>query len=138
MNKALIFSWLRVDEAGEMVDAQAVARKLDEAKEMAGRLRDELARRGIHPTVLEFCRAELPEDDYSHSVPEATKSVAERVRQMSGLQSAGCPLVDDAFDTKSLRGGGLRTNGMESNGEINAHKGFADLLTCLRFLTQLA
>jgi len=128
LNKALIFSGLSVNQAGELAEAPATAHTLDEAEELAGRLRDELARRGVHAVVLEFCRAELLDEDYFHAVLEATKSVAERVRQTTGLQSDGCPLVDDAFDTKGLKRVRLRINDLQSDSEINEHKGFANLL----------
>lgn len=47
--------------------------------------------------MLKACRAELLEENYFHAVLEATKSVAEKVRQLSGLTLDGSELVDEAF-----------------------------------------
>ena len=73
------------------------ARNLSEAEQRASRIRAELQHRGVHPDVLAFCKAELLEKNYFHAVLEATKSVAEKIRQKTGLTSDGTELVDQAF-----------------------------------------
>lgn len=50
----------------------------------------ELARRDVHPDVLRFCRAELVQQNYFHAVLEAAKSVADKLRTLTGLQGAAC------------------------------------------------
>ena len=50
----------------------------------------------MHAEVLKFCRAELLEDNYFHAVLEATKSVADRLRGLSGLSEDGSELADQA------------------------------------------
>ena len=47
--------------------------------------------------MLRFCRAELVRNSYFHAVLEATKSVANKIRQRAGVKSDGAALVDDAF-----------------------------------------
>jgi len=42
-------------------------------------------RRGIAGDVLRFCRPELLEGNYFHAVFEATKSVAQKLRDRTGL-----------------------------------------------------
>ncbi len=54
---ALIFCGYFVGEDGKLSRQQA-ARTLDEAEERADKLRTELRRRGVHPEVLKFCRAQ--------------------------------------------------------------------------------
>jgi uncharacterized protein (TIGR02391 family) len=54
----------------------------------------------VHADVLKACRAELLEENYFHAILEATKSVAEKVRQLSGLALDGLELVDEAFGTR--------------------------------------
>jgi uncharacterized protein (TIGR02391 family) len=70
---------------------------LPEAEQRARSLRHNLAQRNIHPDVLKFCKAELLQDNYFHAVFEATKSVADKIRQMSGLTTGGAALVDEAL-----------------------------------------
>lgn len=96
LNAVLSLAGLGVDEQGQVIAAQR-ARTASEAEARAGRLRAELVRRQVHADVLKACRAELLEENYFHAVLEATKSVAEKVRQLSGLTLDGSELVDEAF-----------------------------------------
>jgi uncharacterized protein (TIGR02391 family) len=96
LNKVLVFSGWFVLEDGMLVQATP-ARTLSEAEERAGRLRSLLEQRGVHPDVLRFCRPELLDGNYFHAVLEATKSVAQKIRDRTGLAGDGAPLVDEAF-----------------------------------------
>ena len=96
LNAVLSLASLGIDEQGRVVAAQR-ARTASEAEARAGRLRAELVRRQVHADVLKACRAELLEENYFHAVLEATKSVAEKVRELSGLTLDGSELVDEAF-----------------------------------------
>lgn len=96
INAVLSLAGLGVDDQGQVIAAQR-ARTASEAEACAGRLRAELVRRQVHADVLKACRAELLEENYFHAVLEATKSVAEKVRQLSGLTLDGSELVDEAF-----------------------------------------
>jgi hypothetical protein len=75
----------------------AAAQTLTEAEATACALRKVLIERKVHADVLKFCRAELLVDNYFHAVFEATKSVAEKLRQKTGLGSDGSQLVDEAL-----------------------------------------
>jgi len=88
LNKALAFAGLTLTERGRLARISA-ARTLDGAEERAHRLRGQLERRNVHTDVLGFCRPELVAEDYFHAVLEATKSVADKVRQKAGLRSDG-------------------------------------------------
>jgi uncharacterized protein (TIGR02391 family) len=46
--------------------------------------------------VLAACRAELLEENYFHTVLEATKSLAEKIRARTGLDGDGAELADAA------------------------------------------
>jgi uncharacterized protein (TIGR02391 family) len=124
LNEALAFSGLHLGEDGKL-QAVAPARTLDEAQERAGRLRSELARRRVHHDVLQFCKAELLKNNYFHAVFEATKSVAEKIRQRTGLTSDGAELVDEAFGLKSPL---LAINTLRTETEQTEQKGFANLV----------
>jgi uncharacterized protein (TIGR02391 family) len=124
LNKVLVFSAMALGEDGKL-RAVSPARTLSEAEERAGRLRHELTRRRVHPDVLNFCRAELLQDDYFHAVLEATKSVAQKIRDKTGLGSDGADLVQEAFaGNKPL----LAINSLQTDTEKSEQKGFANLM----------
>jgi uncharacterized protein (TIGR02391 family) len=96
LNQVLSFCGYSLEPNGRL-RIQKAANTLDEAEERVGKLRNELRRRAVHPDVLRFCRAELVRDNYFHAVLEATKSVADKIRERASLQSDGSALVDEAF-----------------------------------------
>jgi uncharacterized protein (TIGR02391 family) len=57
----------------------------------------ELEQRGVHTDVLEFCRAELLQEDYFHAVLETTKSLSAKFREKSGLTTDAAELAMSAF-----------------------------------------
>lgn len=73
------------------------ARTISEAEAAADQLRRKLIDRGVYADVLKFCRAELVQANYFHAVLETAKSVAQKIRDKSGLTSDGGELVDEAF-----------------------------------------
>lgn len=93
LNCALAFSGLAVDAAGQIYGVDR-AETISEAQRRADDLRADLTTRGVHPDVLRFCRAELVADNYFHAVLEATKSIADKLREKSGLSTDGAQLVD--------------------------------------------
>ena len=89
LNKVLAFAGYTLLEEGKLQPV-STAKTLTEAQERAHQLRRELIDRQVHSDVLKFCQAELLQDNYFHAVFEATKSVAEKIRQMTGLTEDGC------------------------------------------------
>ena len=83
--------------------------------------------RKVHPDVLRHCKEELLVDNYFHAVFEATKSVAEKIRQMTGLVSDGADLVEQAFSFKSAVPH-LALNSLQAESEQSEQKGFMNLL----------
>ena len=124
LNEILAFSGLHLGEDGKL-KAIAQARTLTEAQERAGRLKSELLRRKVHPDVLLFCRAELLQENYFHAVFEATKSVAQKIRDKTGLTGDAAEIVDKAF---GLNAPLLAINTLRSETEQSEQKGFANLL----------
>lgn len=124
LNAALSFAGLAVDASGTLSASQKV-RTLPEAERRANELRDGLSARGVHPDVLRFCRAELLADNYFHAVLEATKSVADKVRDRTGLQDDGATLVN-----RALRGNPpmLAINALSTESEKSEQRGFANLV----------
>jgi uncharacterized protein (TIGR02391 family) len=77
--------------------------------------------------VLCFYRAQLVERNYFHAVLEASKSVADKIRNLSGLTNDGADLVRDAFGLR--RGPILAINSLQTDTEKGEQRGFVNLLT---------
>ena len=124
LNRALAFDGLAVREDGRLVSAKR-ASTLTEAGQRARELRASLESRGVHPDVLRFCRAEILADNYFHAVLEATKSIAEKIRDKTGLSDDGAELIDRALSGSPPL---LAINPLLTKSEQAEQKGFANLL----------
>ena len=124
LNRALAFSGLVVDETGELKAAKT-AQTLPEAQRRARDLRADLKGRGVHPDVLKFCRSELVADNYFHAVQEAVKSVADKMRNRTGLKDDGATLVDRVLGGTPPM---LAINSNASVSELSEQRGFANLV----------
>ncbi|MFI6505814.1 TIGR02391 family protein [Nonomuraea typhae] len=93
VNEALLYSGYKILDDGRVARTTA-ATTVAEAQQRADDLRAELSRRGVHPDVLHFCRAELMQRNYFHTVLEASKSVADKLRVLTGENGDGSGLVD--------------------------------------------
>lgn len=126
INSVLGFAGLEFMDTGKVRIIQPVS-NLTEATKRANRLRYLLTERGVHVDVLKFCREELLVQNYFHAVLEATKSVAEKIRDLTGLTSDAAELVDDAFSFKN-KIPHLALTTLISDSEKSEQRGFANLL----------
>jgi len=126
LNVVLAFSGMHIGEDGQ-IRRSTKAESLNEAMKRASRLQDALSSRNVHADVLRFCRAELLEENYFHAVFEAMKSIAAKIRTMSGLQSDGADLVQQVFGL-SQSGPVLAINPLLSDTDKGEQRGFANLL----------
>ena len=124
VNTVLAFSGLEFGEDGKFRLRQ-VARTLDEAERRRKTIHAKFQGRRLHPEVLKYCRTELMQDNYFHAVFESTKGLAQRIRDMVGVQADGAALVDRVF---SVNGPLLAMNTLQTETEKSEHKGFATLL----------
>ena len=127
LNVALAFEGLSVRDDGN-VERREVAKTLSEAEGRASLLRRALQDRKVHPEVLKFCRAELLEDNYFHALLEATKSVADRLRGLTGLTEDGSELADKALMLGAAGHPRLALNSCGEESERSEQKGFAWLV----------
>lgn len=127
VNAVLAFSGLRLGEDGKLRVIKA-AQTLNEAEAAATALRKALVERKVHADVLKFCRAELVADNYFHAVFEATKSVAEKLREKTGLVSDGAPLVDEALGIGKAGHPRLAFNSLRTDSEKSEHTGLMNLI----------
>ena len=125
INERLLLSGFRLLEDGKLARVQA-ATTLSEAQQRADDLRAELVRRDVHPDVVRFCRTELLERNYFHAVLEASKSVADKLRTLTGLTGDGASLVDAACSINS--GPRLAFNSLTTDWERSEQTGLAMLM----------
>ena len=125
VNVQLAFLGVQVGEDGG-VRRSARAETLSAAEMLAAELRQELHRRSVHEDVLRYCRAELLDRNFFHCVLEASKSLAEKIRERTGLTEDGADLVAAAFRVSDPL---LALNTLRSETEKSEQKGYANLLT---------
>ena len=124
LNQILAFSGLEYGADGAF-RPQDAASTITEAEQRAQNILAKFQDRRIHHEVLKYCRARLMEENYFHAVFEATKGLAERVRELSGVDADGARLVDGVFGgTQPV----LAFNTLQSDTEWNEHRGYAFLM----------
>jgi len=123
VNTVLAFHGLEFKDDGKFHRIKSVS-TLTEAEKRAKKLKTSVFDRNLHEDLLRFCRAELLQDNYFHAVLEATKSVASKVRSMTGLNSDGAQLIDDAFGGSNPI---LKINAFKTDTEKSEQRGFTNL-----------
>jgi uncharacterized protein (TIGR02391 family) len=126
INEVIAFAGLELRENGQIAIIQR-ATTLSEAAQRANELRLILRERNVHLDVLQSCREELLVNNYFHAVFEATKSVAEKIRQRTGLTTDGAALIDTAFTFKNQIPH-LALNSLQNESEKSEQIGFMNLL----------
>lgn len=125
LNEVFVFIGLRLNEMGRL-QAGAKADTLSEAAQHARTLRVELSRRNAHQFVMQYCSQEILEGNPFHAALEASKSVPDRIRQMTGLTGDGAALIEAAM---SIAHGTPRIaiNTLRTKSEQDEHTGFANV-----------
>ena len=123
VNTVLAFHGLNFRDDGKFHKIKPVS-TLAEAEKRAQNLKTSVFDRNLHKDLLLFCGAELLQDNYFHAVLEATKSVASKVRSLTGLNSDGAKLIDEAFGSSSPI---LKINAFKTDTDKSEQKGFANL-----------
>ena len=124
INKVLMLVGIEIRDDGLFHSVQ-VASSLTEVGQRTKRLRDKLINMNAHHFVLNCCKEELLAEDYFHAVHEAAKSLCERVRIMTGLNSDGAELFQKAF---ALNYPLLALNSLRTSSEQNQQNGLKELL----------
>ena len=100
LNLRISFIGLELSERGKFIKTSSVS-TISEAEQRVSRFKSKLEQRNAHPKIFQYCKAELLGENYFHAVFEATKSVAEIIRQRSGLTEDGAELIEKAFSIKN-------------------------------------
>lgn len=124
INKPLSFLGLELRDSGKFAKT-SISTTISEAERKASRLKNKLQKRNAHTDIFKYCKAELLADNYFHSVFEAVKSVADKIRSKTGLTEDGGVLVDKAFSVNAPL---IKINDLSNETEKSEHKGFANLL----------
>jgi uncharacterized protein (TIGR02391 family) len=124
LNKILAFIGLEYSDSGKYHPVEKAV-TITDAEKRATLLLTKLRDRNVHPDVIRFCKSELLQDNYFHAVFEATKSVADKIRTLSGLNGDGSELVQEALSTKNPI---LQINHLTTETELGEQKGFSNLL----------
>ena len=103
-----------IDSASTISDVQI---KVDSLKQ-------ELENRKAHREIFKYCKAELLQNNYFHSVLEANKGLWQRIRDLSGIETDGNTLIEQVFSSNPI----LIINNYQSTSEKNEHTGFSNLL----------
>ena len=89
----------------------------------------------LHDNVTKYCTEELLNEDYFHAVFEACKGLFDRIRELSGLNLDGYPLIDKAFniDKKPFQPKiFIKGNNLSNQDEKNQYYGLiSSIKTCL-------
>ncbi len=123
LNVILAFSGFEYGSNGNIQRCH-VARTITEAQRH-DTIQAKLRGRNIHPKVLTYCKPELLQNNYFHAVFEATKGLAQHIREKSGCTKDGTALVDEVFSRKDPV---LAFNALETETEKSEQSGFAALL----------
>ncbi len=124
LNAVFAFAGLQYGEDGKFRRATA-AQTIKEAHQRAKTLQAKFRGRRIHSEVVKYCKPELLQENYFHAVFEASKGLAQRIRELSGADGDGAALVDKVF---SIERPMLAINTLQTETERSEHKGFASLL----------
>ncbi|MBQ3409291.1 MAG: TIGR02391 family protein [Clostridia bacterium] len=127
LNKVLLLIGCEINLSGKLVDTSK-AETLNEVDRRVNSLREKLYTRNIHEEVMRYCKSDYLRKDYYDTVFEATKGLAERVREITGLTEDGTSLFDKAFSTKSPY---IVFNALNTESERNEYIGLKELLNSL-------
>jgi len=123
LNEVLAFSGLSMGDDGQVYRRSAARTHADSL--VVKRMRDEMLRRRGHSEVFKYCTSELLAEDCFGAVFEATKGLAQRVREMSGLGTDGHRLVQAAFEGSTPA---IAFNSLRTETEENEQRGLANIM----------
>lgn len=127
LNKILLLQGYEINSFDKLIE-NVKAGSLDEIDRRVNSLRKKLYDGNIHSEISKYCINDYLRQDYFDTVFEATKGLAERVREISGLKSDGSELFQTAFATKDPY---IILNKLITDSEKNEYNGLKELLIAL-------
>ena len=123
INQQLAFAGYELKEDGQY-RAIEKANTISDVQIKVENLKQELESRKTHSEIFKYCKSELLQNNYFHSVFEANKGLFQRIRDLSNLQKDGINLIEEVFSQNPI----LIINNYQTNSERNEHTGFCNLL----------
>lgn len=123
INKQLAFVGYELQENGRYKEIEK-ASKISDVRIRVNNLKQNLENREAHFEVFKYCKEELLQNNYFHSVLEANKGLFQRIRDLSGVNTDGVKLIDQVFSSNPI----LIINNYKTESEKNEHTGFCNLL----------
>jgi uncharacterized protein (TIGR02391 family) len=127
VNKRLSFIGLQISERGTLLKSQ-VTSTIMEAEQRASHFKHKLEVRAVHSEIYKYCNSELLVENYFHSIFEGVKSVADRLRMITGVHADGNELAEVSFSTKNPL---LRINFLLTDTDRNEHIGLMNMIKAL-------
>lgn len=126
-NKILLLSGLEMQPNGKIKQVVR-AETLDEVDQRVKSLEQKLVDRKIHVEVQKYCIRDYLRKDYHDTVFEAAKGVAQRVRDLTGLEKDGAELFQKVFAQKDPY---IYFNLLKTESEVSEFKGLKELLEAI-------
>lgn len=123
INQILAFEGYQFSENGKLHNTEK-ASVIADVKIKTENLKQELETRRAHNQIFNYCKEELLQNNYFHSVLEANKGLFQRIRDLSFVQEDGNKLIEQVFSTNPI----LIINNYQTPSEKNEHNGFCNLL----------
>ncbi|HEX4373727.1 MAG TPA: TIGR02391 family protein, partial [Puia sp.] len=124
LNKRLSFIGISMTESAKFLIVEK-AQTLSEAQQRASHFRYKLEIRNVHSDVFKYCGEELLQENFFHAVFEGVKSIADRLRGMTGIYADGNALIDIAFSTTTPL---VRINLLQNETERSEHVGLSNMI----------
>ena len=124
INKCISFYGYEVQEDGNIHLIKS-SKTRTQANERYDLLKSKLIERNIHPQILEFCTQDIVNEDYFSIIFEASKSVYDRIRKMTGINLDGNRLIYTCFDLKYPI---IVFNSLKTDTEKNLYSGLKNIL----------
>lgn len=124
INKCISFYGYELREDGKIYQTELSTTRT-QANERYDLLKSKLTERNIHPQILKFCTQDIVNEDYFSIIFEASKSIYDRIRDMTGINFDGNKLIYTCFDLKYPI---IVFNLLNSDTEINLYYGLKNIL----------
>lgn len=132
INFVLRFYGYELTDSGKVIATKATE-TFTEAVKRSQDLIEKLRAHNVHENVIKFCTPELLDENYFHAILEASKSVFERIRNLTNSTLDGNTLINEAFKIKNPA---IIINGnyLESDNEKSQYLGLKSLLNTICYI----
>lgn len=123
INQQLAFAGYELQENGRYREVKQ-ASTISDVEIKTKNLKQELEKRKSHFEIFKYCKVELLQNNYFHSVLEAEKGLFNRIRELSNIRTDGNALIEQVFSNNPI----LIINNFQTSSEKSEHTGFCNLL----------